>query len=333
MGKLLEVQHLKKRFPIKKGVFSKVSGYVHAVRDVSFSLETGRILGIVGESGSGKTTVGKCLIGLITPNEGKIVFDGKTLLDSENGIRLSNSEMNDIRKDMQLVFQDPFACLDPRMTILEIVTEGIRKHLKLSKSERVEEAKKLLNRVGLDEGAVYKYPHQFSGGQRQRIGIARALSLNPKLIICDEPTAALDVSIQSQILNLMLDLKKNNDLSYIFISHNLSIVEHFSDDIAVMYCGEIVESGTTKTIFSRTAHPYSLGLIRSVPDFNRSRGRVKLQMTGEIPSTTNLPNGCVFHPRCKYASAFCAENHPELREIEPNHWVACHFGEKVLNDH
>ncbi|MEA4811098.1 MAG: oligopeptide/dipeptide ABC transporter ATP-binding protein [Anaerolineaceae bacterium] len=329
---LLKVEGLSKFFPIRKGIFSRVSGHVNAVNQVSFSLESQKTLGLVGESGCGKTTVGRTILGLLKPDGGKVHFNGQKLFDFESGQKMSDAAFNKIRRDMQVVFQDPYACLDPRFTVLQVLTEGMRKHLSHNKAERYDLAKGLLEKTGLGEESLMKYPHQFSGGQRQRIGIARALSLSPKLIICDEPTAALDVSIQSQILNLMLNLKKEFKLSYLFISHNLSIVEHFCDDVCVMYLGRIVEKGRTRAVFDNPLHPYSAALLAAVPVFEGRTIKERQRLAGEIPSPSNLPGGCHFHPRCAHCLEICRQQMPDLIEFSAGHYAACHRALEFLEE-
>lgn len=322
MNELLLVEALKKYYPIGGGVLTPAKSFVKAVDGVDFELRKGETLGLVGESGCGKSTVGKTILQLIPATGGRVVFNGVELFDCEKGRHLPRREMMKMRKHMQIVFQDPYACLDPRMTIQDIVTEGIRKHEKLSLKERRERAAALLRDCGLGPESLLKYPHQFSGGQRQRIGIARALSLNPLFLVCDEPTAALDVSIQSQILNLMLSLKEDRGLSYLFISHNLAIVKGFCDYICVMYLGRIVERAPARILFERPLHPYTQGLLASVPDFDLGRRRVTPKLQGELPSPSNPPKGCHFHTRCPFATVVCREEQ-KLQKVESGHYVAC----------
>ncbi len=318
---LLEVENLIKKFPIRGGLLGRPVAYVHAVSGVSFALEQGKTLGLVGESGSGKTTLARALLRLITPDEGRIVFNGKDLT------KLSASKLRKLRRDFQMIFQDPYSSLNPRMDVETILSEGLKVHGVGNKAKRRERVAELLKTVGLPPDAARKYPHVFSGGQRQRIGIARALSLLPKLIICDEPVSALDVSIQAQILNLLNDLKRDFGLTYLFISHDLKVVRHLSDRIAVMYLGKIMEHLPTSKLFE-TKHPYTQALLEAVPD-PRSVGRPRRLLEGEIPSPVNPPSGCVFRTRCPYAEEICQREVPMLRELTPGQEVACHLAEKI----
>ena len=321
---LLEVKNLKKYFPVKQTKLLQKRGEVRAVDNVSFHMEQGEILGLVGESGSGKTTVGKTVLNLLTPTGGSVRFEGQTLFDVEAGVHLGKREMVQMRKNMQMVFQDPYASLDPRMNVERIITEGIVKFGTVPRRELHERAETLIQECGLEPSSLKKFPHQFSGGQRQRIGIARAISLEPKLVVCDEPTAALDVSIQSQILNLMLALKEQHGMSYLFISHNLGIVEHFCTRVCVMYLGSIVETAPSAELFRASQHPYTAALLEATPSV-RSDGSGRTLLTGEIPSPANPPSGCKFHPRCPRATARCREEVPELRDLGGGHQVACHL--------
>lgn len=325
---MVEVKDLKQHFKIKKGGFGHKNGVVKAVDGVSFKIKRGTTMGFVGESGCGKSTVARTMLNLIKPTEGKVVFDGQVIYDSEQQVVMNQREMMKLRKDMQIIFQDPYACLDPRMKIWQIVSEGIKKHEKVSKNEALNRAEALLLQCGLGKEHLFKYPHQFSGGQRQRIGIARALSLNPKFIVCDEPTAALDVSIQSQILNLMLSLKKDFSLTYLFISHDLSVVKNFCDEICVMYLGGIVEKATAEEIYQNTKHPYAKALISAAPKFGRPHDENRILLEGEIPSPANPPQGCRFHTRCPQVWEKCKRERPTLKEVEQNHFVACHLYEQ-----
>lgn len=330
MENLLEVDNLKKYYSQKKNLFSSSKTYVKAVDGVDFVLKRGEIMGLVGESGCGKSTVGKTILQLTPATEGSISFDGQVLINKSEGKIISKKDLFKVRKKMQIVFQDPYACLDPRMTVQEIVTEGIKKYERLSVAEARERAIKLLGDCGLGKDSLLKYPHQFSGGQRQRIGIARALSLDPEFIVLDEPTAALDVSIQSQILNLLLKLKEERGLSYLFISHDMAIVKNFCDYTQVMYLGKIVEKGKSSTLFQNPLHPYTRGLLASVPSFEKGRRRVKPQLQGELPSPSNPPTGCRFHTRCPFKRD-CCMSEQILQEVEPSHYVACCRAKELRN--
>jgi len=319
---VLEVQDLKKHFPVKKGVFQTTVGHVYAVDGVSFSIKEGETLGLVGESGCGKSTVGRALMRLIEPTSGAIKLDGRDVTN------LSKSELRPYRREMQIIFQDPFSSLDPRMTAGGIVGEPLTVHnIGANNDERRQLVADLFERVGLRKGQMDNYPHQFSGGQRQRIGIARALALNPKLIVGDEPVSALDVSIQAQVINLLLDLQKERKLSYLFISHNLAVVEHISHHIAVMYLGRIVEYASKETIFRSPKHPYTKALLSAVPVPDPTLKREKLVLQGDVPSPVNPPKGCHFHTRCPFAEDICRKDSPPLREVSPGQLAACHFAE------
>ncbi len=316
---VLEVIDLKKHFPVKKGLFQTVVGQVYAVDGVSFEIGEGETLGLVGESGCGKSTVGRTLLRLIEPTAGSIKVDGRDVTN------LPRSELRPYRREMQIIFQDPFSSLDPRMTAGDIVAEPISVHGIARGKERREMVADLFERVGLRRAQMDNFPHQFSGGQRQRIGIARALALNPKLIIGDEPVSALDVSIQAQVINLLLDLQAERKLSYLFISHNLAVVEHISHRIAVMYLGRIVEYADKATIFTNPKHPYTIALLSAVPVPDPSLKREKLVIEGDVPSPVNPPSGCHFHTRCPYAEERCRMETPALRELGSGHVVACHL--------
>lgn len=316
MSALLEVRNLKKLFPIKKGLLSS-NRYVKAVNGIQFTVRQGETLGIVGESGCGKSTVGRCILRLIEPTEGEIIFEGKNIMN------LHRSEMRAMRRDLQMVFQDPFATLNPKLTIRKILSEPLIAH-KVPKQEQSQLIEETIETVGLDKNHLDRYPHQFSGGQRQRIGIARALMLRPKLIIADEPVSALDVSVQSQILNLLQDLQEQFNLTYIFISHDLGVVEHISDRVGVMYLGEIVELATNKDLFDRPLHPYSQSLISAIPVSDPDEKKERIILKGDLPSPANPPEGCTFHPRCFACMEKCKTEVPQLKEVD-GRLVACHL--------
>lgn len=319
---VLEVVDLKKHFPVKKGIFQTTVGHVFAVDGVSFTINEGETLGLVGESGCGKSTVGRTLMRLIEPTSGTIKLDGRDVTD------LSKGELRPYRREMQIIFQDPFSSLDPRMTAGQIVGEPLSVHgIGASNDERRELVAELFERVGLRRGQLDNYPHQFSGGQRQRIGIARALALNPKLIVGDEPVSALDVSIQAQVINLLLDLQAERKLSYLFISHNLAVVEHISHKIAVMYLGRIVEYASKEAIFRNPKHPYTKALLSAVPVPDPTLKREKIVLQGDVPSPVKPPSGCHFHTRCPFAEDICRKDSPPLREISPGQLAACHFAD------
>jgi peptide/nickel transport system ATP-binding protein/oligopeptide transport system ATP-binding protein len=320
MTALLEVRGLKKHFPLHKGVFSRVSGQVYAVDGVSFQIARGETLGLVGESGCGKSTVGRTLLKLLEPTEGTILVRGENITD------LDAVQMLPYRRQMQMIYQDPYASLNPRMSAGEIVGEPLTIHKIGAAKERREQVAKLFERVGLRPELIDSYPHEFSGGQRQRIGIARALSLSPELIVSDEPVSALDVSIQAQIINLLMDLQDELKLSYLFVAHDLAVVEHISDRVAVMYLGRIVETTDKTNLFETPLHPYTEALLSAVPiPKYGARDRKRVILTGDVPSPINPPPGCHFHTRCPYAFARCHREVPTLREVLPGHWVSCHL--------
>jgi oligopeptide/dipeptide ABC transporter ATP-binding protein len=316
---VLDVRDLKKYFPIRKGLLQREAGTVYAVDGVSFSIGDGETLGLVGESGCGKSTVGRTVLRLIDPTGGSIKLDGHDIAP------LNKKELRPYRRQMQIIFQDPFSSLDPRMSAGDIVAEPLRVHGIARGREVKRLVAELFERVGLRKAQMSSYPHQFSGGQRQRIGIARALALQPKLIIADEPVSALDVSIQAQVLNLMMDLQRDLKLTYLFISHNLAVVEHISHRIAVMYLGRIVEYTDKRTLFARPLHPYTESLLLAVPVPDPSVKRQKRVLQGDVPSPVNPPSGCHFHTRCPYVFDRCKVEDPVLREVKPGQMVACHL--------
>jgi oligopeptide/dipeptide ABC transporter ATP-binding protein len=318
-GPLLEVRNLKKYFPIKGGIFSKGIGYVYAVDGVDFYLSKGESLGLVGESGCGKSTTARAILRLIEPTEGQILFEGKDIC------KLDQEELRSVRRDMQIVFRDPYASLDPRRTVEQIIGEPLNVFQVATKKERKDRIAYLLQKVGLSPDHARRYPHEFSGGQRQRIGIARALALNPKLIIGDEPVSALDVSIQAQVINLLEDIQKEFKLSYIIIAHDLAVVEHICDQIAVMYLGRIVESAKDRELYTSPLHPYTVALLSAipVPDPNISKKRIILE--GDVPSPMRPPSGCHFHTRCPQKKEVCEAVVPELVDVGDGHLVACHL--------
>lgn len=320
---LLEVKNLTKFYNFNAGLFTRSKTKVHALENISFSLSAGQTLGLVGESGSGKSTLGKTLVKLLSPSSGQIFFSGKNIIE------LTEKQFQPYRREMQIIFQDPFANLNPKFSVFEILSEPFDIHnLYRNKHERLEIVQDLLHEVGLNANDIHKFPKEFSGGQKQRIGIARALALKPKFIVCDEPVSALDVSIQSQILNLLMDLRDKYALSLLFIAHNLAVVEHISDYVAVMHLGQIVEIGSTKEIFSTPQHPYTKALFASVPKLEVHK-RMHVVVQGDIPSPLNPPKGCRFHTRCSYARKECKqEPAPELIKVDEkkgDHFVACHF--------
>ena len=324
MAPLIEVRNLKKYFPVKKGVFSRVVAQVRAVDDISFSLAPGETLGLVGESGCGKTTAGRSLLRLIEPTAGEVLYNGANLL------ALSPADLRRHRRDLQIIFQDPYSSLNPRMTVGAIVSEGLTVHGIGEKDGRMEKVKETLQQVGLDPAYVNRYPHEFSGGQRQRIGLARALVLNPKFIVCDEPVSALDVSVQSQVVNLLVDLKEKYGIAYLFISHDLSVVQYISDRVAVMYLGEIVETAKSADLYQKPLHPYTKALLSAVPVPDPDRKRTRIILQGDVPSPLNPPSGCRFHPRCPVAiQGLCDKVAPKLLDYG-GHLASCHVVEKEM---
>jgi oligopeptide/dipeptide ABC transporter ATP-binding protein len=314
---LVEVQHLVKYFPVRAGLMQRVVNWVKAVDDVSFTVKKGETLGMVGESGCGKTTIGRSMLRLVEPTSGSVRYDNKDVL------KLRGNELKDVRRHMQIIFQDPYASLDPRVPIGESVMEGLNIHKIGTREERYDLMIDTLRKVGLEDYHARRYPHEFSGGQRQRIGIARALALRPNFIICDEPVSALDVSIQSQVLNILKDLQQEFGLTYLFIAHNLSVVEHISDRVAVMYLGKMVELAGREDLFRQPLHPYTKALMTAIPIPDPRLKREREVLKGDVPSPLNPPKGCRFHPRCPIAEKICSEQEPEFREAAPMHWVAC----------
>ena len=324
---LLDVRNVKKYFPIHRGLLRKVVGHVRAVEDVSFQIHEGETLGLVGESGCGKTTTGRIVLRAYPPTSGQVLFryDGQMI----DLTPLSRRQLKPIRRDMQVIFQDPFSSLDPRMTVLEIVGEPLEIHGLTNVAERKERVHDLLEMVGLRVQHMNRFPHAFSGGQRQRIGVARALALEPKLIVCDEPVSALDVSIQAQVLNLLKDLQQRLGLAYLFISHDLSVVEHISDRVAVMYLGSIVELAPARQLYETPKHPYTEALLSAIPKSRPDEQKTRIVLPGDVPNPANPPSGCAFHPRCRYAQDICKTDRPPLIEVQPGHTAACHFANEL----
>ena len=321
---MIIVKNLVKYYPVFGGVFRQEVDQVQAVDDVSFTIKEGETLGLVGESGCGKTTVGHTMLKLREPTSGSMIFDGKDIF------ALSPNELKETRRKMQIVFQDPYASLDPRLPIGESIGEGLKIHGIGTNNERVDVVLDALKNVGLEDYHAHRYPHEFSGGQRQRIGIARALALKPKFIVLDEPVSALDVSIQAQVLNILKDLQEEFGLTYLFVAHNLAVVEHISDRFAVMYLGKIVELASRDNLFEKPLHPYTVALMSAIPLPDPTKKRERIILEGDVPSPLNPPFGCRFHPRCPYVENICGRDEPELREIEPGHKVSCHFAEKFV---
>jgi peptide/nickel transport system ATP-binding protein len=326
-SKLLEVKDLKMHFPIQQGFFRKVVGHVRAVDGISLYIYEGETLGLVGESGCGKTTAGRCILRAYEPTAGQVLY-------RQNGemvdlLQLPSKEMKELRRQMQIIFQDPFSSLNPRMTVMDIISEPLVVNGVAKGDELKLQVRNLLEAVGLRAQHMNRYPYAFSGGQRQRIGIARALALRPKLIVCDEPVSALDVSIQAQTLNLLEDLQKEFGLTYLFIAHDLSVVEHISDRVAVMYLGNIVESAESHELYENPRHPYTEALLSAVPTTDPDLKSNRIVLEGDVPSPANPPSGCKFHPRCRFAKDVCSQQNPEWREISTDHWVACHLTDEL----
>jgi len=322
---LLRVRDLKKHFPITRGFFNKVVGHVKAVDGVSFDVREGECLGLVGESGSGKTTVGRTILRALSPTAGEVWFraNGREV----NVAKASPGVLKGLRRHMQMIFQDPYASLNPRMTVLDIVSEPLLVNGVADRKEREQRVQELLVQVGLKPHFLRRYPHAFSGGQRQRIGIARALALHPNLIVADEPVSALDVSVQAQVLNLLQELQEQFGLTYLFVAHDLGVVRHICDRVAVMYAGRIVEMAPVDALFDAPGHPYAEALLSAVPIADPKRKKTRILLSGEVADPSNAPPGCAFHPRCRYAEDRCKKDVPELREIAPGHQVRCHLTE------
>ena len=320
--RLLEVRGLRKYFPIRRGLLQKTVGQVKAVDDVTFFVNRGETLSLVGESGCGKTTTARCILRAIAPTAGQVLLTDNSR--TVNVTTLPKHELRSLRRQMQMIFQDPFSSLNPRMTLLDIVGEPLLVHGVGTPQERTDRVVELLQLVGLRPEYMRRYPHAFSGGQRQRIGIARALALNPRLVVADEPVSALDVSVQAQILNLLLELQERLGLTYLFVAHDLSVVKHISERVAVMYVGRIVETAPTEALFATPRHPYTEALLSSVPKPDPRLRSERIVLQGEVADPANTPPGCHFHPRCKYAQAVCKEKAPVQEEIAPNHFVSCH---------
>ena len=325
---LLEVNGLKKYFPIEKGLLRRVQGHVKAVDDVSFTIHEGETFGLVGESGSGKTTLGRCIVRALmaTAGEIKLSLPDSSVVDLAG---LNNAELRQVRKHFHMIFQDPYASLDPRMTVLDLIAEPLRNNKLAKGTELTDKVKELMTVVGLELQHLKRYPHAFSGGQRQRIGIARSLAPNPRLIVCDEAVSALDVSIQAQILNLLVNLQEQFNLTYLFIAHDLSVVEHISDRVAVMYVGRLVEMAETDDLFRNPKHPYTEALLSAVPTTDPETKMDRIILPGEVANPADPPSGCYFHPRCKYAQDKCKQETPIWREVFAGHFSACHFADEL----
>ena len=327
-GRVLEVRNLRKYFPITSGFLKRTTGYVKAVDDVDIDIERGETFGLVGESGCGKTTIGRSILRAINPTSGEVRFRTSSGEVLDIGA-LTGSDLRRIRRDIQMVFQDPYSSLNPRMTVLGIIAEPLICN-KLAEGEQLRQrVMELMEMVGLDKRQLERYPHAFSGGQRQRIGIARALATDPSFIVCDEAVSALDVSVQSQIINLLIDLQRRLNLSYLFISHDLSVIRHISDRVGVMYVGRIVEKADTLDLYGEPLHPYTQALLSAIPQPDPNIETKRILLEGEVANPAHLPTGCYFHPRCRHCTEICKETYPELREVDERHYVACHHAEKL----
>lgn len=327
-GNILEVNDLKMHFPLRRGFLQKVVGTIKAVDGISFKLKENEVMGLVGESGCGKTTVGRTLLRLYDPTDGEVLFhraDGEWV----DVAKVNKREMKDLRKEMRMIFQDPFSSLNPRLTVKDIIAEPLMIHKTASGDALTDRVAELMDAVGLNPRYMSRYPHEFSGGQRQRIGVARTLALNPRLIVADEPVSALDVSVQAQVLNLLQNLKDDLGLTFIFISHDLSVVEHICDKIAVMYVGNIVELAPTDELLQNPKHPYTEALVSAVPSADPLVKMERIILEGDVPSPANPPSGCVFHPRCRYAKDICMQEKPPLVEVAPGHIARCHFADEL----
>ncbi len=325
---ILEVKNLKLYFPITSGLLQRVVGQVRAVNGVSFKLRDGEVLGLVGESGCGKTTVGRTILRLYDPTDGEIIYQ-RPNGDKIDLAKLNQRQMKPLRRELRMIFQDPFSSLNPRLTVKDIISEPLEIHGVAHGKEAEQRVAELMKAVGLNPAYMRRYPHEFSGGQRQRIGLARTLSLNPRLIVADEPVSALDVSVQAQVLNLLQELQERLGLTLIFIAHDLSVVEHISDRIAVMYVGKLVELAETDELLNRPLHPYTEALLSAIPPADPDWRRDRIQLQGEVPSPANPPSGCFFHPRCRYAKDICKQQEPPLVENADGHFVSCHFADEL----
>lgn len=324
LNNLVRIENLSKYFPIKKGLFNKTVGYVQAVNNVNLTIKEGETLGLVGESGCGKSTTGRCILRLLSPTSGDVFFDDRDIFTNDSFL------LNTLRKEMQIIFQNPYSSLDPRMTVNQIVSEPLIIHKVCERNQIQKRVIELLDTVGIAKSMLNRYPHEFSGGQRQRIGIARALALNPRFIVADEPVSALDVSIQAQILNLMFDLKKELNLTYLFISHNLSVVQYVSDRVAVMYLGEIVELAPADILYAQPLHPYTEALLSAIPIPDPTLERPeRILLEGDVPSPEDPPSGCRFHTRCLYKKEICSQLTPQIEEKQAGHFAKCHFAKEL----